>query len=74
MLSVGEIKKFIENDASSKAKQFAETGVRYYEGDHDIKDYRIFFIDAEGKIQENKCDILLHRKPRTNRPFPSPLN
>ncbi len=54
MLSVGEIKKFIENDASSKAKQFAKTGVRYYEGDHDIKDYRIFFIDAEGKIQEDK--------------------
>ena len=54
MLSVGEIKKFIENDASSKAKQFAKTGVRYYEGDHDIKDYRIFFIDAEGEIQEDK--------------------
>ena len=54
MLSVGEIKKFIENDASSMAKQFAKTGVRYYEGDHDIKDYRIFFIDAEGKIQEDK--------------------
>jgi SPP1 family phage portal protein len=54
MLSVGEIKKFIENDASSRAKQFAKTGVRYYEGDHDIKDYRIFFIDAEGEIQEDK--------------------
>ena len=54
MLSVGEIKKFIENDASSMAKQSAKTGVRYYEGDHDIKDYRIFFIDAEGKIQEDK--------------------
>ena len=54
MLSVGEIKKFIENDASSRAKQFAKTGARYYEGDHDIKDYRIFFIDAEGKIQEDK--------------------
>ena len=27
---------------------------RLYEGDHDIKDYRIFFIDAEGKIQEDK--------------------
>lgn len=54
MLSVGEIKKFIENDVSSRAKQFAKTGVRYYEGDHDIKDYRIFFIDAEGKIQEDK--------------------
>ena len=28
--------------------------MRYYEGDHDIKDYRIFFIDAEGEIQEDK--------------------
>lgn len=54
MLSVNEIKKFIENDAQSVRKQFARTGMRYYEGDHDIKAYRIFFIDAEGKIQEDK--------------------
>lgn len=54
MLSVNEIKKFIENDAQSVRKQFARTGMRYYEGDHDIKAYRIFFIDADGKFQEDK--------------------
>lgn len=54
MLSVNEIKKFIENDAQSVRKQFARTGMRYYEGDHDIKAYRIFFIDAGGKLQEDK--------------------
>lgn len=54
MLSVNEIKKFIENDAQSVRKQFARTGMRYYEGDHDIKAYRIFFIDADGKLQEDK--------------------
>lgn len=54
MLSVNEIKKFIENDAQSVKKQFARTGMRYYEGDHDIRSYRIFFIDADGKLQEDK--------------------
>ena len=54
MLSVNEIKKFIENDAQSVKKQFARTGMRYYEGNHDIKAYRIFFIDADGKLQEDK--------------------
>lgn len=54
MLSVDEIKKFIDNDASSKQKQFAKTGMQYYEGRHDIQNYRIFFIDADGKLQEDK--------------------
>ena len=54
MLSTSEIKKFIEVDAQSDRKRFARTGVRYFEGDHDIKGYRIFFIDADGKLQEDK--------------------
>lgn len=54
MLSIDEIKKFIDNDASNTKKQLARTGLRYYEGEHDIKDYRIFFIDADGKLQEDK--------------------
>ena len=54
MLSVDEIKKFIEADAQSKQKQFARVGVRYYEGDHDIRECRIFFIDSDGKLQEDK--------------------
>lgn len=54
MLTVQEIKKFINNDAASVKKQLAKTGLRYYEGRHDIKDYRIFYIDADGKVKEDK--------------------
>ena len=54
MLTLEEIKTFIDNDAASTKKKLAETGQRYYEADHDIKNYRIFFFDAEGQIQEDK--------------------
>lgn len=54
MLTTQEIKTFIESDSASKKKQLAKVGVRYYESDHDIKDYRIFFVNAEGKIEEDK--------------------
>lgn len=54
MLSISEIKKFIEADAQSDRKRFARTGLRYFEGDHDIKGYRIFFINGEGKLQEDR--------------------
>ena len=54
MLTVQEIKTFIDNDQASTKKKLAKLGQRYYEGNHDIKDFRIFFIDAEGKIQEDK--------------------
>lgn len=53
MLSVEEIKKYIDNDASSRKKQLAKTGQRYYEGDHDIKDYRIMYLNKDGKLQED---------------------
>lgn len=54
MLSENEIKVFIDNDRASMKKQLARTGQRYYEADHDIKDFRIFFINAEGQLQEDK--------------------
>lgn len=54
MLTINEIKNFIDNDASSTKKRLAKIGLRYYEGDHDIKNYRIFFVDAEGNIREDK--------------------
>lgn len=53
MLTVDEIRKWIENDKNSRKKQQAAVGVRYYEGDHDIKKSRIFFINAEGKLEED---------------------
>ena len=54
MLTPSEIKTFIDNDRASIKKQLARTGQRYYEADHDIKDYRIFFMDDQGNIQEEK--------------------
>lgn len=54
MLSVQEIKSFIDRDAGSTKKQLAKVGLRYYEGNHDIKNFRIFFIDADGSLKEDK--------------------
>lgn len=53
MLTATEIKNFIDNDAASDKKRFARTGLRYYEADHDIRNYRVFFIDADGNLQED---------------------
>ena len=54
MLKIEEIKSFMDNDASSKKKEHAKTGLRYYEADHDIRNYRIFFVDADGNVKEDK--------------------
>ena len=54
MLTPDAIKTFIDNDKSSAKKRFAEVGLRYYEGDHDIKNYRVFFVNDDGKLQEDK--------------------
>lgn len=55
MLSTQEIATFIANDQGSVRKKFAKLGQRYYEADHDIKDYRIFFFDADGNLKEDKA-------------------
>lgn len=59
MLTVQEIKTFIEKDADSKKKSLARQGRDYYEGKHDILKYRIFFVNADGELQEdtNKSNI-----------------
>ena len=54
MLTPGEIKALIDRDAASEKKQQARKGVQYYECAHDIKDYRIFFVNADGQLQEDK--------------------
>lgn len=54
MLSVSEIKRFIDNDASSDRKNFARKGQAYYDGDHDIKQYRLFYYNADGNLVEDK--------------------
>lgn len=54
MLTVEEIKMFIEEDRASLKKQFAKTGQRYYDGDHDILGYRIFYFNADDQLVEDK--------------------
>lgn len=54
MLSIEEIKQFIDNDHSSEKKQHAITGQRYYEGEHEILKYKLYYVDADGKLQEDQ--------------------
>lgn len=54
MLTIEEIRQFIDDDASSEKKRFARKGAAYYDGDHDIRGYRLFYYDSEGKLKEDK--------------------
>lgn len=54
MLTPDEIKELIDSDRISEKKQFARTGERYYDGDHDIKKYRLFYYNADGELVEDK--------------------
>ena len=54
MLTVEEIKTFIASDSASEKKKNAKIGQRYYEADHDIKNYKIFYFDGDGKLKEDK--------------------
>ena len=54
MLKESEILQFIQDDATSEKKQFAKTGLRYYEGDHDILNYKLYYFNAKGELVEDK--------------------
>lgn len=54
MLKPEEIRAFLDNDAVSDKKKYAKVGMRYYEADHDIKQSRLFYIDAEGQLKEDE--------------------
>lgn len=53
MLTVDEIRAFIRNDYASERKKQARLSQQYYDGQHDILKKRIFFINADGKFQED---------------------
>lgn len=53
MLTAEEIKQFLDEDAASELKQRAKEGQRYYEGLHDILDYRMFYWNADGNLVED---------------------
>ena len=54
MLKPDEIKVIIENDKTSEQKCFARIGERYYDGDHDILRYRMFYYNSDGELVEDR--------------------
>lgn len=54
MLTISEITQFIADDKASQKKIHARIGQNYYDGKHEILDYRLFYYDADGIIQEDK--------------------
>ena len=54
MLTVSEIKKFIDDDITSEKKRLAAVGQKYYDGEHDILKCRLFYYNADGVLVEDK--------------------
>lgn len=53
MLTIEEIAKFIGEDKSSRKKRLASIGQKYYEAEHDILNYRMFYFNADGELVED---------------------
>lgn len=54
MLTTDEINRLIQEDSSSTKKNNARIGYRYYEGQHDILNYKLFYFNAQGDLVEDK--------------------
>ena len=65
MLTVDEIRAFIGNDWASEKKKQARLGQQYYDGQHDILKKRIFFVNADGKLEEDRTKV----NTRISHPF-----
>lgn len=53
MLNPKEIKALIDADRNSEKKQRAAIGQRYYEAQHDILSYRMFYFNDDGELIED---------------------
>lgn len=53
MLTTEEIKLFLDEDDASELKKQAAEGWRYYNGEHDILEYRMFYWNADGNLVED---------------------
>lgn len=54
MLSVTEIKRFIDEDRTSEKKRMAAVGQKYYDAKHDILNYKMYYFNADGNMVEDK--------------------
>lgn len=52
MLTTDEIKEIINREKQLKGESFAAQ--RYYEGNHDITNYKLFYYDGDGMLKEDK--------------------
>lgn len=53
-LTIEEIQDFIMRDKTDQRKTQSKKAVDYYEARHDIMKSRIFYIDGNGEVQEDK--------------------
>lgn len=53
LLKENEILKFIQEDKVSSKKHLAKIGQKYYEAEHDILNYRMFYFNSDGKLVED---------------------
>ena len=53
MLTESEIYGLIQEDVSSSRKRSASIGYKYYEGQHDILNYKLYYYNADGKLVED---------------------
>ena len=53
MLTEQEIRYFISDDAGSQRKRKAREAQQYYEGEHDILNYRMFYYNSDGELVED---------------------
>ncbi|WP_085829087.1 phage portal protein [Clostridium massiliodielmoense] len=49
-----ELKKSIDRDRVSQSKAKAREGIKYYKGEHEILNYRLFYYDNNGVLKEDK--------------------
>ena len=54
MLKTEEISRLIQEDSSSTRKRSAEIGHQYYEGQHDILNYKLYYFNSNGELVEDK--------------------
>lgn len=54
MLTKEEIEQFLDEDSASMLKKNARIGQKYYEADHDILGYRMFYYNSDGKLVEDE--------------------
>ena len=65
MLKESEILHFINEDKTSMKKQLAKVGQKYYEAEHDILQYRMFYFNSDGELVEDTT--------RSNMKIPHPF-